>query len=798
MEKQNKAFKTLEFNKILERLSSYTDSETVKKRILEITPFTILDDAKAAQRETTEAVITSLKLGAPPVSLSVSNVLGAVKRTEMEGTLHTKELLEISRLLYVARRMKSYLGEAAEECKKLHEIEENIITAKALEDKINSCIISETEIADDASSELNTIRRKMRSLNGRIKETLNSMIHSAHYKKFLQDPIVTMRSDRYVIPVKSEYKGEVNGIVHDTSASGATLFIEPMSVVVSNNEIRDLHNKEQLEIERILMELSAEVSENSHTIFVNYNAVTELDFMFAKAKLSLDMNANEPILNDEGRIVFKKARHPLIDKDAVIANDIYLGGDFDTLVVTGPNTGGKTVTLKTIGLFSLMAASGLHLPAGERSEAAVFERVFADIGDEQSIEQSLSTFSSHMVNIVKILENIDYNSLALFDELGAGTDPTEGAALAISIIEFLRARGVKTVATTHYSELKLFALSTDGVENASCEFDVASLQPTYKLLIGVPGKSNAFAISRRLGLDERVIDRANDILSDEDVKFEDVITELEQSRAKARHDADEVTRMKHELTDLRRQLEKDRIKLKENKARVMEEAHREAKILVMDAKEEANAIIRDLEKMRQQGIKAGGDLEKKTSKMRESLKNREESIDKKMARAAKPKKTYAEPPKNLKPGAAVKIIDMNQEATVLDAPDKNGNVRVQAGIIKMNVHVTNLRTVEETRSKELAQKYARSTRAFESKSKNVSTDLDVRGQNIEEAWMNVEKFLDDCYLAGISPVNIIHGKGTGVLRKGIQENLRKYRCVKSFRNGKYGEGEDGVTVVELK
>ena len=798
MENNNKAFKVLEFDKILERLSSYTDNDAVKKRIQEIVPFTELDEAKKAQRETTEAMVTSLKLGAPPVNLSVENVIPAVKRAEMEGALHVKELLNISRLLYVARRMKSYLSEAAEECAKLHEIEENIITAKALEDKINSCIISENEIADDASAELNTIRRKIRSLNGRIKETLNTMIHSAHYKKFLQDPIVTMRSDRYVIPVKSEYKSEVQGIVHDTSASGATLFIEPMSVVNNNNEIRDLHNKEQIEIERILMELSAEVCENSHAVFVDYANITELDFMFCKGKLSLDMNANEPILNDKGIIKYKKARHPLIDNDAVVANDIFLGGDFDTLVVTGPNTGGKTVTLKTIGLFSLMAASGLHIPAQENSEAAVFYNVFADIGDEQSIEQSLSTFSSHLVNIVNILESVAPNTLALFDELGAGTDPTEGAALAISIIEFLRARGVKTVATTHYSELKLFALSTDGVENASCEFDVSSLQPTYKLLIGVPGKSNAFAISRRLGLDERVIDRANDILSDEDVKFEDVITELEQNRARARSEADEVSRMKRELTDLRKQVEKDRIKLKENKSRVMEEAHREAKIIVMDAKEEANSIIRDLEKMRQQGIKSGGDLNAKTSKIRSSLKQKEESIDKKMARVSKPKKTYVEPPKDLKPGASVKILDMNQEATVLKAPDKDGNVRVQAGIIKMDVHITNLRKIEESKSKEMAEKYAKSTRVYESKTKNVSTEVDVRGQILEEAWGNVEKFLDDCYLAGISPVNIIHGKGTGILRKGIQENLRKHRYVKSYRSGKYGEGEDGVTVVELK
>jgi len=796
--KQNKAYKTLEFDKILDKLSGYTQSDATKNKIKKLTPFAEISDAKQAQRETTEAVITMLKLGSPPVSLGVNSPGAAVKRTEMGGTLSAKEFIEISRLLYVARRMKSYLGETHEECGILKDIQEQIVTAKSLEDKINSCIISETEIADDASSELSAIRRKIRSLNGRTKEILDNMVRSAHYKKFLQDPIVTMRSDRYVIPVKSEYKGEVNGIVHDTSSTGATLFIEPMSVVQNNNEIRDLKNREQIEIERILAELSAVVAENGHTLFVDYRCVSDLDFMFCKGKLSLDMNGNEPELNDNGEILLIKARHPLIDKEKVVANDIELGLDFDTLVVTGPNTGGKTVTLKTIGLFSLMAASGLHISAAEKSKVAVFSNIFADIGDEQSIEQSLSTFSSHMVNIVDILNSIDNKSLALFDELGAGTDPTEGAALAISVLEFLRARGVKTVATTHYSELKLFALSTDGVENASCEFNVSSLQPTYRLMIGVPGKSNAFAISRRLGLDERVIERANEILSDEDVKFEDVITDLEQSRAKAQKDADDNQRMKNEIKELREQLERDRIKLKENKSRILDEARREAKILIMDAKEEANSIIRELEKMRQQGVNAMGDLTQKTGKMRQSLKKKEDSIDEAMQKASKPKKTYVEPPKDLKPGTSVKIVDMNQEATVLSVPDKKGNVKVQAGIIKMDVHITNLRKVENTDSKQLAEKYVKSTRAFESKTKNVSTEIDVRGQMLDEAWDNVLKFLDDCYLAGMSPVSIIHGKGTGVLRKGIQERLRKYKYVKSYRNGRYGEGEDGVTICELK
>lgn len=796
--KQNKAYKILEFDKILQKLSSYTDSDATKSRILTLEPFCELSEAKTAQRETTEAVITMLKLGSPPVSLGVVSPSAAVKRSEMGGALCAGELVDIARLLYCARRMKSYLDDTHEECKRLCEIKDEIITAKAVEDKINSCILSETEIADDASGELSAIRRKIRSLNGRTKEILDNMVRSAHYKKFLQDPIVTMRSDRYVIPVKSEYKGEVNGIVHDTSSTGATLFVEPMSVVQNNNEIRDLKNREQIEIERILLELSALVSENSHTIFVDYRCISELDFMFCKGKLSLDMDANEPELNDKGEISFIKARHPLIEKDKVVANNIELGTDFDTLVVTGPNTGGKTVTLKTIGLFSLMAACGLHISAAEKSRAAVFSNIFADIGDEQSIEQSLSTFSSHLVNIVDILQNVDNNSLALFDELGAGTDPTEGAALAVSVLEFLRARGVRTVATTHYSELKLFALSTDGVENASCEFNVTSLRPTYRLMIGVPGKSNAFAISRRLGLDERVIDRANELLSDEDVRFEDVIGDLESSRLKAQSDADENRRIKNELKELRMQLEKDRIKLRENKARILDEARREAKILILDAKDEANAIIRDLEKMRQQGIKAGSDIGEKTAKMRQKLKKREDSIDEAMAKAAKPKKTYAEPPKNLKVGETVKILDMNQEATVLALPDKKDNVRVQAGIIKMDVHITNLQRVADTNSKQLAEKYVKQTKAFESKTKNVSTEVDVRGQTLDEAWDNVSKFLDDCYLAGISPVSIIHGKGTGVLRKGLQDMLRKYKYVKSYRSGKYGEGEDGVTICELK
>ena len=790
----NKSFKTIEFDKILNKLSSYTEAEGVRSRILSMRMLEI-NEARLAQKETTQAVFAMLRQGNPPVNLSVGDITASIKRCDIGAILNAKELLSISRVLYVSRRMKSYLGDCGEDLDILGGYAQNLTGVKQLEDTINTAIISENEIADEASAELANLRRKQKSLNAKIKETLNSMIRSEHYKKFLQDPVVTIRQERYVIPVRAEYKGEVSGIVHDTSSSGSTLFIEPMSVVSVNNEIRALQNKEEQEIQKILADLTAKVGEYSAVLISDYKILSELDFIFCKGKLSLDYNGTEPELNDKGIINFIKARHPLISKDKVVANDMMLGENYDTLVITGPNTGGKTVTLKTLGLFSAMAASGLHLPVSDNSKAAVFSNIFADIGDEQSIEQSLSTFSSHMVNIVEILKNVDDNSLALFDELGAGTDPTEGAALAISILEHLKLFNVKTAATTHYSELKLYALSTDRVENASCEFNVETLNPTYKLMIGVPGKSNAFAISRRLGLDEVIIDRANELLSDENVKFEDVISDLEISRAKARSEMEYAQRMKKEIKDLRAQLDKERKSLKENKARILDEARHEAKIIVMDAKEEANTVIKELQKLE----KSSKNANEKIEKSRQRLKTKEESIDKAMEKSAKPRKIYHEAPKNLKVGDNVQIVTMSdQEASVLKLPDKNGMLMVQAGIIKLEVHISNLKKVEDKTSKQLADKYVKTTHAFVSKSKDVTTSVDVRGQNLEEACMNVEKFLDDCYLAAISPVTIVHGKGTGVLKRGIQEMLRKHRYVKGYRFGTFGEGEDGVTIVELK
>lgn len=788
---RNKTYSVLEFNKIAERLASYTDNPEVKERILKLTPSKKLDDARYAQKETTEAVSALIKLGTPSVSLSVSNVNASVKRAEIGGILTPKELIDISRLLYVARRMRGYLSELSESSEILSELGKTLTTQKAIEDKINGAILSENEIADSASSELSSIRRRMKSLNGKIKDNLNSMIHSLHYQKYLQDALVTMRADRYVIPVRAEYRNEIPGIVHDTSSSGATLFIEPMSVVNLNNEIRDLMNKEEQEIEKILSALTLEVSGVSDILLNNYETLSNLDFIFSKGKLSLDYNGCEPDLNEDGIIEFKKARHPLIDKDAVVANDIYLGEDFDTLVITGPNTGGKTVTLKTIGLFSIMAGAGLHLPVADGSRAAIFSKIYADIGDEQSIEQSLSTFSSHMVNIVNILKRADDNSLVLFDELGAGTDPTEGAALAISILEYLKAFKIKTVATTHYSEIKLFALSTDRVQNASCEFDVESLKPTYKLLTGIPGKSNAFSISRRLGLEDSIIERANELLSEEDIKFEDVITDLQENKKKAQSEKEYAERMRREIADLREKLEKERIAVKESKARILEEARREAKIIVMDAKEEANEVIRDLERIRQKGAE---NLNEKIQNARERLKKKEDTIDAKMSKAKTPKRTNRELPRNLMIGETVTIISMNQEASVIKLPDKDGVLRVEAGIFKMDVHISDIAQIKEPKEKETG--YTKSS--FQSKAKTATTEIDVRGQNLDEAMMNVDKFLDDCCLGGVSTVTIIHGKGTGILRKGIQDMLRRHKRVKSFRNGTFGEGEMGVTVAELK
>jgi DNA mismatch repair protein MutS2 len=658
--------------------------------------------------------------------------------------------------------------------------------ANDLERDIERCIISPTEVSDDASSTLREIRRNIKISNDRIKEQLNSIIHSASYRNMLQDPVITIRNDRYCVPVKQEYKNAFSGMIHDQSATGATVFIEPMSVVNLNNRIAELLSNEKVEIERILALLSSKVAEYDDLLLSNQEILADLDFVFAKGELSISMKATEPIFNTKGYINIKKARHPLLNPETVVPTNIYIGKDFNTLLITGPNTGGKTVTLKTVGLFTLMGQSGLHISAFDNSQLTVFDEVFADIGDEQSIEQSLSTFSSHMTNIVKILDKITNNSLVLLDELGAGTDPTEGAALAISIIQYLHKIGVRTLVTTHYSELKLFALSTEGVENASCEFDVQTLRPTYRLLIGVPGKSNAFAISQRLGLPEFLIEDAKEVLSHEDVKFEDVITDLEINRKSLEKEKAEEYRKEAER--LRVEAQKQREKLNSQREKIIRKANEEARILISDAKDEADKVLKEIRKLQRIGNT------KAIEEKRQSLKDKMSKVESKLSKNEK--KNYNVPEK-LVIGDKVKVHSLNQSGVVATLPDKNGNVTVKTGIMKVTVNIKDL-SLDQSDSVIMATPKRFASSIKRKKASNVSAEIDLRGCLADEAIDLVDKYLDDAYLAGVSPVTIIHGKGTGALRKAVHTFLKTNAHVKSFRLGQYGEGESGVTVVELK
>ena len=792
---ENKSLHILEFDKILNIMSEFTNNDAVKQRIRTLTPSAKLDEAVFWQKQTSEAVSMILKFGEPG-SLSAPDVTASLKRCAMGAILSPKELLAIARVLSITRMALRYLGSAAEgDIEYLAGVCETLVAVRALEEQIGMCILSEDEIADGASAELSSIRRKIRSRREKIKDMLDSMIHSSRYQKYLQDPIVTMRGDRYVIPVRAEYRGEIAGIVHDTSSSGATLFVEPAGVVEANNEIHALHAKEQAEIERILASLSAEVSEYKNEIECDYSALCELDFVFCKGKLSVKYGACEPKLNDSGIVHFKKARHPLIAQKSVVSNDIYLGRDFDTLVITGPNTGGKTVTLKTIGLFSLMAASGLHIPAGDNSQAAVFESVWADIGDEQSIEQSLSTFSSHMTNIVHIINNISTNSLALFDELGAGTDPVEGAALAVSILEYLRLSGVTTAATTHYSELKLFALSTPGVCNASCEFDVKTLRPTYKLLIGVPGKSNAFAISSRLGLDDTIISRAKSLMSEDNVRFEDLISGLQESKKTADDEAQKALALRREADELKAKIQEQKKTLESKRQKMLDEARREARRIIADAKDESSDIIKELGALRK-NVHADG-IDKTIENARTRLRKKGDALDASFSDILKPK-TQHDAPKTVKSGDKVEVLSLGQVCDVIKPPDADKNVQVQAGALKINVKLSDLRLVTKMPPKIKSVKKSAKAVGCNVSRANVKTEIDLRGMTLEEAVMDADRFIDDAYMAGLKNVSIIHGKGTGVLRSGISDLLRRHKLVKSFRLGRYGEGEDGVTIAELK
>ncbi len=784
-----KTLRTLEFDKIREMLSKHAVNDEAKERAHKISPLTELITVKSALADTDGAVVMICKYGSPPIS-AVSEVTSAIKRIKLGGNLSMAELLNIARVLKCAAQLKKYSdGHEGVLDRYFDCLEKN----NQVEEKISTSIISETEMADGASPELSNIRRKIARAGDKIKDLLNSMIHSPHYQKFLQDPIVTLRNDRYVVPVKAEHKGDVHGIVHDVSASGGTLFIEPSSVVDANNELHTLAVKEKEEIEKILAELTALVGEISEVIEYDYNAIIDLDILFAKAKLALEQKAVCPEMNGEGKISIQKGRHPLIDPKKVVPQDISLGYDFDTLVVTGPNTGGKTVVLKTIGLFTIMAQSGLCVPASDGTELAVFDGVYADIGDEQSIEQSLSTFSAHMTNIVGILDRFTQNSLILFDELGAGTDPVEGAALANAILNYVKNMGAKTVATTHYSELKIYALSTERVENASCEFNVETLSPTYRLLVGVPGKSNAFAISKKLGLSDYIIENSKELLSEETVKFEDVLSSIEENRRITESSRTQQEKLKKEVADLKAQLVKERQALDRKREEILDRANKSAAEIIEKAKAETDEI---LEKMRT--LQKEKD-EKEALKAMEEVK-RELGISLKKAKKAPNAPRISKPVKTnisaLKPGMSVLITDLNDRGTILTIDKKAGTAQIQMGIMKTSAKLTSL-VILEDETKKNVEKFL-PQKNVTSGSKTVKTEVDLRGMVLEEALLETDMFLDRAAMSSLSTVSIIHGKGTGVLRSGIHNMLRKHPHVKSFRLGRYGEGENGVTVVELK
>ncbi len=791
-----KTLEKLEFHKITARLKDLTSSAPGAELAEALEPSAELSEIIARQKETDDALTLIVKTGSPPLG-GIRDIRLSLKRAEMSGILNPGELLKISDVLRVSRNMKGYIRDdnfAVSE-NVIISLINNLFIDKRLEDRISSAILNDDEVADNASTTLNNIRRKIRNQQSSIKDKLESIIKSQTIKKYIQESIVTIRENRYVIPVKSEYRNEVPGLVHDSSSSGATLFIEPMSVVEANNEIKELRVKEKAEIERILAELTGEVAGVLPGLKSNIELLTAIDFAFAKAKLSIDMKGTSPSLNSRGEIVIKQGRHPLLDSKTVVPINLWIGKDFKSLVVTGPNTGGKTVTLKTVGIFTLMAQAGLHVPANDGTELGVFEKVFADIGDEQSIEQSLSTFSSHMTNIVRILKEADDRSLILLDELGAGTDPTEGAALAMAIIENLYKRGSITIATTHYSELKLYALSTPGVENASCEFDVNTLSPKYSILIGVPGKSNAFAISSRLGLEDYILNRAQEFLTSEDIRFEDVLGSMEENRRLSEQARIEAERLKREAGELNKDILEKKKKLESQRETVLRNAREEAMSIIAEAKEETEGILKEAMKLKEVGNIESSELGKDAEKLRLRLKHQSELVGEGLAHRILPSGKGRTAPDGLKPGESVKIIDLEKEGTVLTAEDTGGNVLVQAGIIKLNVHASNLERIE---AKKDTIKEGRVGNIGRDKAMTFLPEINVRGMTVEEAIEALDKFIDDAAIAGIGEVTIIHGKGTGALRRGIHNYLKSNGSINSFRLGEYGEGDTGVTVVILK
>lgn len=788
-----KALKTLEYNKIIDKLTDNAYSQTAKEMCRGLEPMTDINAITAAQTATTDAVSRLWKKGSISFS-GIRDITPSIKRLEVGSTLGITELLSVSSLLKVALKVKSW-GRSDDELvhdDSLTEMFNSIEPLSLLNNEIGRCILSEDEISDDASPELKSIRRQIKLSNDQIHSQLNSMINSSSVRTYLQENVITMRNGRYCIPVKQEYRNQVPGMVHDQSSTGSTVFIEPMSVVKLNNDIKELMIREQDAIEVILANLSNSCAEHSAELTADLSLLTELDFIFAKARLSKDLNCSEPVFNTKGIVNLKEARHPLIDKNKVVPINIMLGKDFDLLIITGPNTGGKTVSLKTVGLLTLMGQAGLHIPADEGSELSIFKEVYADIGDEQSIEQNLSTFSSHMTNIVTMLENVNTDDLVLFDELCAGTDPTEGAALATSILSFLHNMKVRTVATTHYSELKVYALSTPEVENACCEFDVQTLCPTYRLLIGVPGKSNAFAISKRIGLPEFIIEDAKKRIDESDVAFEDVITDLENSKLIIQKEQEEIQSYKKEIESLKLELEKKHEKLDDSKEKILRNANEEAARILQDAKAFADEQIRSLTKL----SKAGST--KEMEKSRDSIRKKLNESQSKLSLKAAKKSTKKYSAKDFKLGTLVKVLSMNTKGTVSSLPNAKGDLYVQMGILRSQVNIRDLEILDEPETSPKIMAHTNTGKIKMSKSAGISTEINLIGLTVDEAIAELDKYLDDAYLSHISSVRVVHGKGTGALRNGVHKYLKKCKYVKEYHLGAFGEGDAGVTIVEFK
>ncbi|MBW6410886.1 endonuclease MutS2 [Clostridium weizhouense] len=782
-----RSLRVLEFNKVKEKLKKYAHSSVAKKKIDELEPFDNVYEINNNLNESNEALEVLMKKGTPPLE-GLFDVNESLERAKKGGTLTPEQLLKVGGMLRATRKMKEFFKreEQEEAYERLEDLAYILAPVTDLENEIEKAIVSEEEISDKASTTLYNIRRSLKEKNSSVREKITSIVKSN--AKYLQDSLYTMRGDRYVIPVKAEYKSAVPGLVHDQSSTGATFFIEPMSLVNLNNEIKELMLKEKAEIDRILTALSLKVKDHSDECESNFKVLIQFDFIFAKGKYACTLNAIKPNVREDGIFNIILGRHPLIEADKVIPSDIYLGEEFNTLMITGPNTGGKTVTLKTVGLLHIMALSGLLIPAKDNSSISFFKEVFADIGDEQSIEQSLSTFSSHLTNIVRIIENADDKSLILFDELGAGTDPAEGAALAVSILETLRNRGAKLIATTHYSELKAYALKTQGVENASVEFDINTLKPTYRLLIGVPGKSNAFEISRRLGLNDEVIKSAKEYMSNENLQFEDLIRELQEKSIIAKKEARDAKLIRSEAEELKRSYEQKLAKLDQTRDKVYMEARSEAKEIVANAKDEADEILKAMRELEKLGISTGGRqrLEEERKKLKDSLEEREKKLH-------RIKEDNGELIEKVTLGMEAFLPSLNQTVVIISMPDSKGEVQVEAGIMKISVKLKDLRKTKQTKAEKVKKK-----REVKLNLSNVESRIDLRGLDAEEACYRVDKYLDDAYMSNLGEVTIVHGKGTGVLRKAINDMLKRHPHVKNYRLGGYGEGGDGATIAELK